>query len=512
MRGKNTSAPKMLGGGRNAIFSALLNGRVTLLNGFHDDIILFVYSVNTKKKYLFKSYIENGLKNYEICLHASNDDGSKDFEKYAEKKQFVFFSLKNVKDDPKSIFRLCDNIKKMAKRVEKEKEFAALRLLLDWGETANRDNDNKIIQIMKNVSKLRRKKFPVTVLSAFDISCMNQKFFENIMSVVPRIVVSTDDETTISFTNTYPNQPVSVDFIDQKVAVDFVKKFLEPIIFSMLLKKPMCGYDIIKDISNDYHVLLSQGTVYPLLYSLNEKNILEVKNDGKAKMYTPTKNGRIFMEKGLNDFMRGYSYFSSLLRMPEKKLPIFEDDFSEGKTYLLKGEDAGNSFETFTKLCREKCYGCINPNAFPCEAINCESCTLVCPCKSCTKSRSKGLCITAEKTDDIRKNHPLQITPIFQLSNQKLDYCIDPAELGAITNRISSFIKRNKNSIILLDSVEYLIRANGFDKCLDNLSKINAEVMENKAKLIIPINTDMLSKKETMLIERVVNPGGVKHD
>lgn len=501
--GKKKLHSQNMGGGRNAVFSTLLSGRVTLLNGFHDDIILFVYSANTKRKYLFKNYIENGLRNYEICLQASNHD-SKDFEKYAEKKQFLFFSLNNVKDDPEAISRLDENIKKMAKRVEEEKEYSALRLLLDWGVTPNSDNNDKIIQIMKNIAKLRKKNFPVNAISAFDISCIEQKFFENLMHIVPRVVFSTDDETTFSFTNTYPNKRVSVDAIDHETAVGFVKKFLEPIIFSMLLRKPMCGYDIIKDISNDYHVLLSQGTVYPLLYSLNKMNILEVKNDAKAKIYMPTKNGKVFMEKRLNDFSKGYSYFFSLLRISERKPSVFEDEFT-GKAYLFKERSVGNGFETFTKLCRDKCYDCPNPNAFLCEAIDCKNCTLVCPCKDCKRNRVKGMCITAEKPDDIRKKYPLQITPIFQLSSQKLDYCIDPAEPEAITNVISSFTKKNKNSVILLDSIEYLMRESGVDNTLSELSKINAGVMENKAKLIIPINTDLLSKKEIGLIEKVVS-------
>ena len=312
---RNTLAP-ISGGGRNTVVSTLLSGRVTLLNGFQDDIALFVHSQNTKRKYLFKGYIENGLKNWEFCLYASNEE-----EKRIEK-NFFFFSLKKAEYDPEAIARLDDDIKKMKEMVEKGKEYVGLRILLDLDKTPNKDNKDKIIQLMKNISKLQRKKFPVTALAAVDVSCMDQKFFEALVSIVPKVVFSTDDETTISFINTYPNQPVAVDFLDHEIAVDFVKKFLEPIIFSMLLRKSMCGYDIIKEISNDYHVLLSQGTVYPLLYSLNKMNILEVKNDAKAKKYIPTKDGRFFMEKRLNDFRKGYAYFFSLLKTPQTMLPI----------------------------------------------------------------------------------------------------------------------------------------------------------------------------------------------
>lgn len=305
---------------RNATFSTLLSGRVVLLNGFHNDIVSFVYSQNTKRKYLFKNYLESGLRNYEICLYAS-DDNKNFFETHAKKNQFLFFPLKKAQNNLETISKLNENILRMRKKIEKEEEYVGLRMVLDWGTIVNDNNKDKILQVMKDLAE-QKEKIPVTAISAFDVSCIETNFFENLTSIVPRTVISTDDETTISFINTYPTRPVVIDSIDHETAVDFVKKNLEPIIFSMLLRKPMCGYDIIKDISNDYHVLLSQGTVYPLLYSLTKKNILAVKSDAKAKTYAPTENGKGFMEKRLNEFRKGYSYFFSLLRTPQRTLPI----------------------------------------------------------------------------------------------------------------------------------------------------------------------------------------------
>ena len=46
---------------------------------------------------------------------------------------------------------------------------------------------------------------------------------------------------------------------------------------------PMCGYDIIKTIFIEYKVFLSQGTVYPILYSLVEQGLLYAEY-GKGNM------------------------------------------------------------------------------------------------------------------------------------------------------------------------------------------------------------------------------------
>jgi DNA-binding PadR family transcriptional regulator len=56
----------------------------------------------------------------------------------------------------------------------------------------------------------------------------------------------------------------------------------------------MCGYDVIKEIFLRCNVFLSQGNVYPVLYSLEEEGILRAeftKGNMRSKLYfvTPEK-------------------------------------------------------------------------------------------------------------------------------------------------------------------------------------------------------------------------------
>ncbi len=88
---------------------------------------------------------------------------------------------------------------------------------------------------------------------------------------------------------------------------DIVKNHLEIIMLSMLIEKPMCGYDLIKEIFSRYNVLISQGTVYPLLYSLKGEGILQVesmKGDMKTKRYFATPNERQSIKKKIYEFIR----------------------------------------------------------------------------------------------------------------------------------------------------------------------------------------------------------------
>jgi DNA-binding PadR family transcriptional regulator len=69
-----------------------------------------------------------------------------------------------------------------------------------------------------------------------------------------------------------------------------VKDNLETIILALLQKKPMCGTEIIGTIHLEFNVLLSPGTIYPLLQSLKDKGLLTIEKNGKAKVYVPAKS------------------------------------------------------------------------------------------------------------------------------------------------------------------------------------------------------------------------------
>lgn len=86
--------------------------------------------------------------------------------------------------------------------------------------------------------------------------------------------------------------------IDKEDKENIVRKNLENIILYFLKKQPMCGYDIIKTVFQRFHVLISPGAVYPLLYYLKDKGVLkaEIEEGEKTKIYSLTKNGEKIIE------------------------------------------------------------------------------------------------------------------------------------------------------------------------------------------------------------------------
>ncbi len=93
-----------------------------------------------------------------------------------------------------------------------------------------------------------------------------------------------------------------------------IKTNLEIVILCILKNNPMCGYDIIKLIFEKYDIFLSQGTVYPLLYSLKDQGILQAEFDRgnmRSKIYSITVVGEEIVEDRLNEFIRAGEYVLS---------------------------------------------------------------------------------------------------------------------------------------------------------------------------------------------------------
>jgi PadR family transcriptional regulator PadR len=106
---------------------------------------------------------------------------------------------------------------------------------------------------------------------------------------------------------------------------DSCKKFVDRIvktnreifILYSLFNRQMCGYDLIKEIFLKCNVFLSQGTVYPILYTLEEEGVLHAeysKGDMRSKKYSLTPKGREIAQKDIKEFIKAMEQLSALIQ------------------------------------------------------------------------------------------------------------------------------------------------------------------------------------------------------
>jgi len=94
-----------------------------------------------------------------------------------------------------------------------------------------------------------------------------------------------------------------------------IKNFMDIIILSELRNVPMSGYDVISFIHNKYNLLVSSGTVYSLLYSLERNELISGAWNERKRVYKLTEKGRKTVETILNANDQIKNFITNLLKI-----------------------------------------------------------------------------------------------------------------------------------------------------------------------------------------------------
>jgi len=71
-----------------------------------------------------------------------------------------------------------------------------------------------------------------------------------------------------------------------------VKAFMDIVVLAELRRGPMSGYDVIERVHNKFRILVSSGTVYSLLYSLERDGLIRGMSSRRKRVYTLTDKGK----------------------------------------------------------------------------------------------------------------------------------------------------------------------------------------------------------------------------
>ncbi len=179
--------------------------------------------------------------------------------------------------------------------------------------------------------------------------------------------------------------------------------------------------------------------------------------------------------------------------------------------YLVEEEKPDFSFEMFADILKGRCFDCENDDSFSCESLECATCKLPCPCRTCTKykSRTQGLIVTRQHPNALRSRFFIQTTPILWLSSVAGKDNMDPAKINLLTDYIVSFMERSQNGVVLVDGIEYLVTSNDFPKVAKSLDRWAETAMTSACRLVVTVDPKAFSGKELALLEKhkvVVRP------
>ena len=119
-----------------------------------------------------------------------------------------------------------------------------------------------------------------------------------------------------------------------------------------------------------------------------------------------------------------------------------------------------------------------------------------------TINEFKGLIITRGNPDQIKIQIPKSKNlEIVLLTREETKGIINISNPEKLINKIREFSKKNKNSVILLDGIHYIISRFSFDEFIKILYDINDIIAKNKAILFVRIDPSTIENNQMALIE-----------
>jgi DNA-binding PadR family transcriptional regulator len=102
----------------------------------------------------------------------------------------------------------------------------------------------------------------------------------------------------------------------RKIHERIIKNFMDIIIMTELRNGSLSGYDFISYIHNKFNLLVSSGTVYSLLYSLERNGLIEGVWEERKRVYRLTQKGEktIITLLGASDRIKGF--MTNILKTP----------------------------------------------------------------------------------------------------------------------------------------------------------------------------------------------------
>ncbi len=170
--------------------------------------------------------------------------------------------------------------------------------------TVLKEKENKIEAITSGADDF--------IIKPIDIDILNARV-ESLLTIKRKYYIS-------SYQDSFQPVPGIREKGTCRLMEDIVKNHLEVLILKLLYERPMCGYEIIKEIHSKYNVLLSLGTVYSFLYSLKKEGIVNIqfpRGDMRTKIYFATAEGRKVIEKRIDEFISVEEYILSVIKNGE---------------------------------------------------------------------------------------------------------------------------------------------------------------------------------------------------
>lgn len=212
---------------------------------------------------------------------------------------------------------------------EREKKNKQMCLIADWSKVQVGDCPiflpflERLIKQSQglNPSGWKRKyrdvktKIPFMLVNALELSNVNEDFLHQLILLHPKVFLLQENQQTFQLPSLSPFKETvfpKSHVLPQEQLEKLVKDNLELIILLFLETSNKSGYQVLKEIAYHFHCILSQGTLYPLLYQLEKENKIKKQNGkGREVIYSLSKQTKEQLHQEKETCLMAYQHLAS---------------------------------------------------------------------------------------------------------------------------------------------------------------------------------------------------------
>lgn len=189
--------------------------KTVLLKDIFTDIVLFLYTDQVIKEPIFKFALEEGIKKGGRNLFAySQSTIQKYFPKEILKKELYTSRIKR-----NEVYALLPVLEKCTESLLYAGSMNSLQILIDFSETEKFDD---VLAIRNLLLAKKANRIAISGIIAINIGKIDHTLIKSLAEGIPKIIVSTGKETTLSFAHhSFPSESVSI--VPQSTIDDVVK-------------------------------------------------------------------------------------------------------------------------------------------------------------------------------------------------------------------------------------------------------------------------------------------------
>lgn len=115
---------------------------------------------------------------------------------------------------------------------------------------------------------------------------------------------------------------------------------------------------------------------------------------------------------------------------------------------------------------------------------------------------ASGLVLTRLHPEEVRMRFNIGSSTVYWLSRAFTKESVNPTNLGGLADEIAIFVEKEKNAVVLLDGVEYLIVQNDLQTVVRFISTVRDCIAVHRARMLIPFNLQSVDESGRALLTR----------